>query len=569
MIEKSSVVVVSGGARGITATCVIKLAERYQATFILLGRSAIADAEPAWAQGVTDESELQKRVIADIKARGEKPLPVTIQKHLKRVIAQREINDTLNAIRAAGGKAEYLSVDITDGAQLHAALLDAEKRLGKITSIVHGAGNLADKLIENKTLDDFEYVYGAKVEGLKHLLAAVPAQQLKHLVLFSSVAGFYGNTGQSDYAIANEILNKTAYAIKHTHPGCQVISIDWGPWDAGMVSDTLKAYFAERDIELIPLDVGAHMLIDELENNRDQVQIIVGSPLVGDPAPLQPGLHTHRMRRKLTLAANPFLQDHIIGENPVLPMVHALAWMTSVCEDFYPGYKLFACADLKVLKGVVFDNTLPDEFIVDLKEEEKIDGERIELSVKISSQTATQALPRYHYSIGVTLLGKIPPALVYDKVDLTDSKSLSGPELYRNGTLFHGPRFQGVQHVYNISRDKLTMRCIPTEVSQQDQGQFPIRTFNPFLGDAQFQSMLIWCKNIYDAPCLPLSAKGGEQYRPFPKNTPYYVTMEALSSSETGLVTNIISHDENGLVYSMVYGAEVTMSKQLERFFAK
>jgi hypothetical protein len=37
-------------------------------------------------------------------------------------------------------------------------------------------------------------------------------------VLFSSIVGFFGNVGQSDYAIANEILNKSAHLIKRKYP---------------------------------------------------------------------------------------------------------------------------------------------------------------------------------------------------------------------------------------------------------------------------------------------------------------------------------------------------------------
>ena len=98
-------------------------------------------------------------------------------------------------------------MDVTDVAALKAKIPQAAARIGAVTGIIHGAGNLADKLIEKKTSEDFEKVYTAKVQGLENLLNSIPVSQLQHLVLFSSVTGFYGNIGQSDYAIANEILN--------------------------------------------------------------------------------------------------------------------------------------------------------------------------------------------------------------------------------------------------------------------------------------------------------------------------------------------------------------------------
>ena len=81
-------------------------------------------------------------------------------------------------------------------------------------------------------------------------------------MLFSSIVGFYGNVGQSDYAIANEILNKSAYMLKHKYPNCHVVSINWGPWDSGMVTPELKKVFEARNVEVIPTDVGARMLVD-------------------------------------------------------------------------------------------------------------------------------------------------------------------------------------------------------------------------------------------------------------------------------------------------------------------
>ena len=63
MVNQNTVFLVSGGARGITAQCVIKLAQRYQCKFILVGRSSIAEPEPDWAAGCFDEITLKKRAL--------------------------------------------------------------------------------------------------------------------------------------------------------------------------------------------------------------------------------------------------------------------------------------------------------------------------------------------------------------------------------------------------------------------------------------------------------------------------------------------------------------------------
>ena len=77
-------------------------------------------------------------------------------------------------------------------------------------------------------------------------------ESLKFLVFFSSVSGRFGNIGQADYSAANEYLNKLAQHLDRSWPG-RVVAINWGPWDAGMVSDQLREmYRKQRDIDLIP-----------------------------------------------------------------------------------------------------------------------------------------------------------------------------------------------------------------------------------------------------------------------------------------------------------------------------
>jgi NAD(P)-dependent dehydrogenase (short-subunit alcohol dehydrogenase family) len=220
VLNPASVVVVSGGARGITAHCVVKLAQKARCKFILLGRSEL-ESEPDWAKDCEDEVELKRRAMKDLQARGEKPVPTKILKTIKGIQARREILGTLQAVRATGGQAEYVSVDITNRQALQDKLVEPMHRLGPVTGIIHGAGNLADKLIEKKSEKDFETVFSPKVDGLSNLLTCIPTRQLDFLVLFSSIVGFYGNVGQSDYAIANEVLNKTAFLLKRQNPECR------------------------------------------------------------------------------------------------------------------------------------------------------------------------------------------------------------------------------------------------------------------------------------------------------------------------------------------------------------
>ena len=60
------------------------------------------------------------------------------------------------------------------------------------------------------------------------------------MVMFSSSTGRFGRIGQVDYAVANEVLNKIADQQAESRPDCRVLSLNWGPWDGGMVTPALK-----------------------------------------------------------------------------------------------------------------------------------------------------------------------------------------------------------------------------------------------------------------------------------------------------------------------------------------
>lgn len=261
LLNESAVLLISGGAKGITSQCAVKIAETARCRFILVGRSSILDPEPDYAKNSTSSEELQENALKFYKKKGKKITPKVLQKEIKNILSSREISSTLCKIEKHGGEVVYISADVTDEKSLIPQIQSAIKKLGPITGVIHGAGNLADKLIENKSSIDFDLVVNTKIKGLENIIQAVNPKALRFLILFSSVAGFFGNTGQSDYAIANEILNKSAYIIQKSLPDCHVISINWGPWDSGMVSPELKKVLKERNIQLISTEFGAESLI--------------------------------------------------------------------------------------------------------------------------------------------------------------------------------------------------------------------------------------------------------------------------------------------------------------------
>lgn len=289
-LDSTDVVVVSGGGRGVTAATMVELARESSATFVLLGRSALAD-EPEHFRSAADDAALKRVAHEAATAAGNTITPAELDRVVGSVSANREIRSTIEAIELAGGTAHYRTVDITDRAAVEETLESVRTEVGAITALVHGAGVLADKLIVEKTTAQFDRVFDTKVVGLRNLLDATEADELKVLCLFSSVAARTGNVGQADYAMANDVLNKVAiHERARRGERCVVKSLGWGPWAGGMVTPALERHFEAMGVELIDLQGGARMLVDELSSPQtDQVEVVLGGGVLaaaGAAAPL-------------------------------------------------------------------------------------------------------------------------------------------------------------------------------------------------------------------------------------------------------------------------------------------
>ena len=337
---------------------------------------------------------------------------------------------------------------------------------------------------------------------------SVNIHQLDHLILFSSVAGFYGNVGQTDYAIANEVLSKAAHLFKTNHPNTQVSSINWGAWDAGMVSPELKKMLEAAGVTLVNSAGGAAMLINELNTAyADQPQVIIGDTLVPTASYLERPLQTHRLHRHLTLEANPFLNHHVIQGQAVLPVVNAVGWMAQSAERLYPGFRVFEVEQTRLFKGVVFDGNQAEDYVLEVKEIEKT-AEKIQLETSIASEG--KKLPTYHYKARVVLIPNRQEVALpaFQPANSGSYSPTEGAVLYQDGSLFHDTYFRGIDRILDWNESQMILACRAPQVPLAEQGQFPVSSVNTFFADIQYQGMVIWVQRYFDgAKSLPLQTE--------------------------------------------------------------
>ncbi len=272
-VRPGELIIVSGGARGVTAAAALAIAHAWQPRLAIIGRSPEPDLEPDWLTGLTTEAEIKQALIARAPVG---TVPRAIDSKFKQVLAQREVAVALAQLRATGVPLTYHAVDVRDQATLRPLISQMHREWGPTRGVIHGAGVLADGRIEDKTREQFERVFETKVSGLRHLLGAISPNDLRVLGLFSSYTARFGRVGQSDYAIANEVLNKLARQFAIERPQTRVVSFNWGPWDGGMVTGGLKHLFASEGVGLIPLAEGAELVVRELSQTEGRpVEVLV------------------------------------------------------------------------------------------------------------------------------------------------------------------------------------------------------------------------------------------------------------------------------------------------------
>ncbi|MDQ0945571.1 SDR family NAD(P)-dependent oxidoreductase [Streptomyces sp. V1I1] len=284
-IGRDAVVLLTGGARGITARTAIAIAEATGCHIELIGRTPPPDdAEDPAVAHAHDRVALRAALV-----RQGLRTPAEIETAATRILAAREIRTTLAVLTSTAASVRYHAADVTDADAVRALIRDVRTRHGRLDGIVHGAGTIEDRLLRDKDPASFARVFTTKVDGARHLADAAadhgdgPAPTF--LVLFGSVAGVLGNRGQADYAAANDALDTLAAtpAWSRRFPG-RVLAVDWGPWAAeagGMVTPELERMYASRGIPLLDPAAGTAAFLAELAHGTTGQVVLLAEEASG------------------------------------------------------------------------------------------------------------------------------------------------------------------------------------------------------------------------------------------------------------------------------------------------
>jgi acyl transferase domain-containing protein/acyl carrier protein len=169
--------------------------------------------------------------------------------------AQRRI-DTIR--EAHGCEFRVVAADVADAHDVARLLATVQAELPPVAGIVHAAGEISTTPLDN--LDDAEVdrVFAGKVWGAWYLSEAATDLQLDFFLSTSSIASVWGGFGQTAYGAANAFLDGLAWRLREH--GVAGISINFGPWSAGMADEKARARLNQRGVRtLSPADALAGM----------------------------------------------------------------------------------------------------------------------------------------------------------------------------------------------------------------------------------------------------------------------------------------------------------------------
>ncbi|KAH6971231.1 hypothetical protein BKA56DRAFT_636127 [Ilyonectria sp. MPI-CAGE-AT-0026] len=178
-----------------------------------------------------------------------------------------ESGDLLQQLSSYGCNARVEVCDVGDFAAVERLVAAIETPVG---GVIHSALRLSDRFFEDITLEDFDVVFGPKVNGSLNLHTCLLNHDLDFFVMLSSGCGVLGNEGQSNYSASSTFLD--TFARYRQNLGLPASSVDLGyVEDVGNISERPEIQASLLSRGLRPITV------------RDVLRVVEGAIATGSP----------------------------------------------------------------------------------------------------------------------------------------------------------------------------------------------------------------------------------------------------------------------------------------------
>ncbi|MBW2526855.1 MAG: SDR family NAD(P)-dependent oxidoreductase [Deltaproteobacteria bacterium] len=492
---QDTVFVVTGAAGSIVAAIVADLAKASGGTFYLLDLCAEPDrSNPDLKRLDGDRAELKRELFERLQQTGERVTPALVEREIAKLERDHAALGAIEAIRSAGGTAHYRAVDLLDAQAVEAVIAEVRARHPRVDVLLHGAGLEISHPLAHKEPEEFARVFDVKADGWFNLMKALADVPLGAVVAFSSIAGRFGNAGQTDYSAANDLLCKLCSSLRCTRPETRALAIDWTAWrDIGMASRGSIPLVMERaGIDMLAPEAGIVIIRRELRSADAPSELVVagGLGVLLDELDETGGLDARQVAASGTaldlqvlgmgqhegLAAQceldpkaPFLADHRIDGVPVLPGVMGIEAFAELCEALVPERAIVAIEQVEF--AAPFKLYRDEPRTCELRAAFELDGAdvvaRCELVGKRVLHGQSEPQTTVHFR-GRVRLGTPPDGEGREPLDVPTNGSgavVGSADVYPD-VYFHGPSYQVLHRAWGAAERAVGEMAgeLPTDV---------------------------------------------------------------------------------------------------------
>ncbi|GBL19807.1 hypothetical protein EMGBS3_15130 [Anaerolineaceae bacterium] len=363
------------------------------------------------------------------------------------------------------------------------------------------------------------------------------------------MAGRFGNVGQADYAMANEVLNKVAQAEFARRGGkCLVRSINWGPWEGGMVTPALREHFAAQGIGLIAHAAGAAAFVAELAGNATaaDVEVVIGAGRL-DLAAADPALPEHRAEIVVSTQRYPFLRDHMVRGKVVVPLALVVEWFCRAAALARPAGVLRALRDVAVMKAILIGDAEREQPLLLLTTRTR-DAHTVELRIAdaASGKPHFTALADFSFAETKLLNGAVRKGADWREFGFAPAGAYEG-------RLFHGSKLQVISKLGGWSPAAATLELANLPLAGGDATAWHV---GPALLDGALQAAALWTLQAYGKSSLPLRIAELVLTRAARKGEKVSCQLAGYEQAGAGTVSDIDCVDAKGAPICMLRGVE-------------
>ncbi|MBK8014385.1 MAG: SDR family NAD(P)-dependent oxidoreductase [Deltaproteobacteria bacterium] len=512
-----SVFVVTGAAGSIVSAIIDDLASGLGGVFHLLDLTPKPSAnDPDLMQFRSDKEALKRTLFERLKAQGERATPAAVEKLVARLERANAALTAIEAVERRGGTAHYHEVNLLDGEAVTRVVNEIRSMHGRIDVLLHAAGLEISHFLPDKKPEEYDLVFDVKSDGWFHLLKAMGDMPLGATVVFSSIAGRFGNGGQADYSAANDLLCKYTSSFKTTRPGTRGIAIDWTAWAAiGMASrGSIPKMMEMARIDMLAPEVGIPEVRRELVSGFGG-EVIVGGrlgilledwdPTGGlDPAALASatsgpmgsrivgmGIHDGlRIETDLDPKKQPFLYDHQIDGTPVLPGVMGVEGFSEIAAAVFRDWHVANVEDVNFLAPFKFYRTEPRTLTLSARFSR--DGDALVATCRlVGARTLKgQDQPQLttHFTGRVRLTREAPVLAAAEPPPPLNGPSVDRDAIYQ--VYFHGPAYQVLERAWR--HNGFVVGQMPESLPGNHVPEDASTILEPRLVELCFQTAGVW-----------------------------------------------------------------------------